>query len=284
MSTRDWSREPWRKLYTRESLQKRLWPVLCRSFRDYLLRFAEDDGTLIVADDPVTALTASLSTHADELETVKKYIQLLLADGYLVRNGKRLGIRSFAEAQTKQSKQATRQARYIANKKARETGANDAPADVSSDAPADAAVTSALTGVLTSQTIRDETKRDDTSDALTHDPPPSLEPDPEKPRRLALDFELHPLAVSELAKWSGFPESVILAAVDEFKSYWIIGGGRNKPRTQWQAKCRDDIRHKHETGALAAIARRLGETSEPSSGTHPLPVATADDVLRMTGN
>jgi hypothetical protein len=71
-------------------------------------------------------------------------------------------------------------------------------------------------------------------------------------------FELHPAAVAELAEHYDQPEAVILAAVEEFKGYWVIGAGAGKRRRNWQAKCREDIRRKAETGRLAEIAAKSG--------------------------
>jgi len=41
---KDWAKERWRKLYLREALDQRLWSVMARGLRDYLIRLAEDDG------------------------------------------------------------------------------------------------------------------------------------------------------------------------------------------------------------------------------------------------
>lgn len=113
------------------------------------------------------------------------------------------------------------------------------------------------------------------------DPPPPFasEPDPE-PQKLPLDFALHPVAVAELAEFTGQNEEVIRAAVQEFKSYWAIGGGMGKKRTNWQAKCRDDVRKKHETGALIAIAKHLGTAPDPGSSGK---IASVGDIDRMLG-
>jgi hypothetical protein len=81
--------------------------------------------------------------------------------------------------------------------------------------------------------------------------------DQEKP--IHPDFELHPLAVSELAKAFSVSEDVIRDAVREFVGYWTIGGGMGKARAHWQRKCRDDIRRKHASGDLARMARDRGE-------------------------
>jgi hypothetical protein len=58
---KDWSKERWRKVYLREALEQRLWSVMARGLRDYLIRLAEDDGALIRdSADPVAALLDEL--------------------------------------------------------------------------------------------------------------------------------------------------------------------------------------------------------------------------------
>lgn len=117
------------------------------------------------------------------------------------------------------------------------------------------------------------------------DPPPpvasGIEPDPEPaPQKLPLDFQLHPAAVADLARFTGQSEAVIRAAADEFKGYWTIGGGMGRKFPHWQAKCRDDIRRKHETGRLLAIAKRLGAAEDADT---PTKLATLADIDRLLG-
>ncbi len=99
---------------------------------------------------------------------------------------------------------------------------------------------------------------------------PAAAADSDREMPIALNFQLHPASVSELSRTLGYPEPVILEAVREFVGYWTIGGGANKARSHWQARCRDDIRRKKERGELDKIARKLGaETGEqaPKYGT-----------------
>ncbi|HKO48998.1 MAG TPA: hypothetical protein VJV79_14805 [Polyangiaceae bacterium] len=70
---KDWAKERWRKLYLREALEQRLWSVMARGLRDYLIRVAEDDGALIRdSDEPVEALLHALGAHAEEAGLVLK--------------------------------------------------------------------------------------------------------------------------------------------------------------------------------------------------------------------
>ena len=80
---KDWPKERWRKLYLREALEQRLWSVMARGLRDYLIRVAEDDGALIRdSDEPVEALLLALGAHPDEAELVRTAIVLLRRDGF----------------------------------------------------------------------------------------------------------------------------------------------------------------------------------------------------------
>ena len=98
---KDWAKERWRKLYLREALDQRLWSVMARGLRDYLIRLAEDDGALIRdADDPVEALLLALGTHADEADLVRDAIVLLRRDGFLSGGARSMFVRNLPTAQT----------------------------------------------------------------------------------------------------------------------------------------------------------------------------------------
>ena len=106
---KDWSKERWRKLYLREALDQRLWSVMARGLRDYLIRLAEDDGGLIRdADDPVGALLRALGAHADEADLVRAAIVLLRRDGFLSGDARSLFVRNLPAAQTWEPRVATR--------------------------------------------------------------------------------------------------------------------------------------------------------------------------------
>jgi len=98
---KDWSKERWRKLYLREALDQRLWSVMARGLRDYLIRLAEDDGALIRdADDPLEALLLALGAHADEANLVRGAIVLLRRDGFLSGGPRSMFVRNLPAAQT----------------------------------------------------------------------------------------------------------------------------------------------------------------------------------------
>ena len=98
---KDWSKERWRKLYLREALEQRLWSVMARGLRDYLIRLAEDDGALIRdADEPVEALLTVLGAHEEEAELVRGAIELLRRDGFLGGGARALFVRNLPVAQS----------------------------------------------------------------------------------------------------------------------------------------------------------------------------------------
>jgi hypothetical protein len=98
---KDWSKERWRKLYLREALEQRLWSVMARGLRDYLIRLSEDDGALIRdADDPVEALLTVLGAHEGEAELVRGAIELLRRDGFLGGGARALFVLNLAVAQS----------------------------------------------------------------------------------------------------------------------------------------------------------------------------------------
>jgi hypothetical protein len=98
---KDWSKERWRKLYLREALEQRLWSVIARGLRDYLIRLADDDRALIRdANDPVEALLTVLGAHAEEAELVRGAIELLRRDGFLGGGARSPSVRNLPVAQS----------------------------------------------------------------------------------------------------------------------------------------------------------------------------------------
>lgn len=84
MTTRDWTKERWRKQYTREPLEEHLGPVMARGLRELLNALAEDDGCLIRdADDPRDALVRALGAQPAELDLVRTAVDVLIASGHL---------------------------------------------------------------------------------------------------------------------------------------------------------------------------------------------------------
>ena len=106
---KDWSKERWRKLYLREALDQRLWSVMARGLRDYLIRLAEDDGALIRdADDPIEALLLALGAHAEEADSVRGAIALLRRDGFLSGDARSMFVRNLPAAQSWEPRSSAR--------------------------------------------------------------------------------------------------------------------------------------------------------------------------------
>jgi hypothetical protein len=112
---KDWAKERWRKLYLREALEQRLWSVMARGLRDYLIRVAEDDGALIRdSDEPVEALLLALGAHAEEAELVRSAIVLLCRDGFLVAGARSIFVGNLEAAQVWEPRVAMAEAEALA--------------------------------------------------------------------------------------------------------------------------------------------------------------------------
>lgn len=143
-------RESWRKLYVAESAEHRLLSVFARGLRDYLLRLAKDDGTILSSSQqPKRDLQKLLGAAKREHALIDSAFDELVAVGYLSVNGGRLWVTRFEEAQQARSLGAARQAKYKEQKRQREASA------------VTQAVTSPGDGSVTSQI--DETRRDETT-------------------------------------------------------------------------------------------------------------------------
>ncbi len=143
-------RESWRKLYVAESTTHRMLPLFTRGLRDYLLRYAEDDGTILRgSDDHAADLSRVLCATQQERKQIEAALEDLHRIGYLASGGGRLWIVKFAEAQSPRSPGAKRQAKYAGSLPTDEQ--TDALNDARTDVPPDG---------LNDSTI-DETRRDE---------------------------------------------------------------------------------------------------------------------------
>lgn len=159
-------RESWRKLYISESMEHRMLSLFARGLRDYLLRFAEEDGTLLRhTEDPARDLAVVLSVvQPAERRQLKQAVADLLRVGYLAYDGGRLSIAKFVEAQTARSPAAKRQKafrdRQRAKKESDAAGNSAAPLlqGVTGNATGNAAGNATVT-LQIDETRRDETRR-----------------------------------------------------------------------------------------------------------------------------
>lgn len=157
-------RESWRKLYITESMEHRMLSLFARGLRDYLLRFAEEDGTLLRhTEDPARDLAVVLSVvQPAERRQLKQAVADLQRVGYLAHDGGRLSIAKFVEAQTARSPAAKRQKEFRDRQRLKKE--SDAPGN--SAAPLLQGVTSNATGDAAGNATvtlqKDETRRDET--------------------------------------------------------------------------------------------------------------------------
>ncbi len=130
-------RESWRKLYVAESVSHRMLPLFTRGLRDYLLRHAEDDGTILrESSDHAGDLLRALYATSAERKQLAAGLDDLIRIGYLATDGRKLWITKFSEAQSARSPGAKRQAEFrIRNGDSDVTG--DADGDVTGDVTKD---------------------------------------------------------------------------------------------------------------------------------------------------
>ena len=90
----------WRRLYVREEGPFALLPLYVRALAAELLKFVDDEGRLFVGDrEPWEVIARLAGAEAGERRMLRQHLPILLADGFLVRDGAYLVIRNFAVAQ-----------------------------------------------------------------------------------------------------------------------------------------------------------------------------------------
>lgn len=250
-------RESYRKLYVAESAEHRLLSLFTRGLRDYLLRFAMEDGTLLPkSQKPADDLARVLGAAGAERRMVAHAVTDLINVGYLSYDDGRLWITRYTDAQEARSPGALRQQRYRDNHR-----------DVTHHVTRD--VTNAVTNNVTSNR-RDETRREiaDESGARAHEGLPDSDPEPE--------LTSCPLNLLEKAESVGiirdFVEKYSVAAeqlrdcTKEFVSYWTIGGGMGRKHANWPKKLREHLRRACEKpGGLKAVGEIEHDSrTEPS--------------------
>jgi hypothetical protein len=96
-----WKYETWRKLYVREQGSFAQLPLMARALAKQLLCYVDDDGRIALGGrEPIEALIFRAGGgDLNDRRALRKYVPMLLADGYLVRDGDALRIRNFGPAQ-----------------------------------------------------------------------------------------------------------------------------------------------------------------------------------------
>lgn len=209
-------RESYRKLYVSESAEHQLMALASRGLRDYLLRFAAEDGTLLPStSDAVGDMMVVLRARPSDRKLVAAALTDLQRVGYLKLERKRLWIARFEEAQEARSPGALRQKKHRDKNKGGgdpEGGAGGG-GDVTEDAPSN--VTLPVTESVTRNAYGDahvtSPLADETRQEETRAPKPPTSDDALPPRPLAPpDLLAAPIAIAD---WQE-PASLLRYAVD----------------------------------------------------------------------
>jgi hypothetical protein len=224
-------RESYRKLYVAESLEHRQLSLFARGLRDYLLRFAEEDGTLLrgsanAAEDLCRVLGASAGERRHVLAATGDLMRI----GYLTldQDG-RLWITRYVEAQERRSPGALRQQRYRDNHR-----------DVTRDADSNA------TSDVTYSKLRDIAKKPPSgvSRARARRAPADWEP---KPEHLNLGLQV------------GVAGDAYTAEIAKFRDHEF-----DTARSDWDAAFRNWLRKSVELRRKTIVERQQPQNYVPS--------------------
>lgn len=239
-----YDREPWRKLYTAESVEHRMMPLLSRGLRDYLLRHAKDDGTILPSTtDPGGDLARALGAHVDEREQVARYVQAWIDDGFLAlrRYGARdaLVIRNFAKAQKARSKAADRQKRYRSKKKAEDGVTRYATGDVTGDVTDGVTVTGVVTPsrapARVSSLLISSSGSGSAPEGVQREPDES-KPDPKTPHAIAANWQPWANTAGTLEMTSGIPGWAVVELAKRFVAHFALDPAARATAVGWQQR------------------------------------------------
>lgn len=94
-------RKPWVRLYREEKGTFAMLPLFARALAKELLIIADDNGLIELGGrDAVDAIARQLGADTSDRRLLKKYIPMLIEDGYLVAKGSDLVIRKLVERQS----------------------------------------------------------------------------------------------------------------------------------------------------------------------------------------
>lgn len=100
-----WGEVRWRRLYIREEGSFALLPLYVRALAGELLKFVDDEGRLYVGErDPAEVIARLAGAEVGERRMLRTHIPILIADGYLVRDGAYLVVKNFGVAQGRERK------------------------------------------------------------------------------------------------------------------------------------------------------------------------------------
>lgn len=96
-------RKPWVRLYRDENGSFAMLPLFARALAKQLMLIANDDGLIELGGrDPVDAIARQCGADTSDRRLLKKYLPMLIEDGYLVTRGPDLVIRKLVERQSNQ--------------------------------------------------------------------------------------------------------------------------------------------------------------------------------------
>lgn len=269
-------REPWVKLYKRESPAHRLMSLEARCFRDFLLRHTDDKGLLLERSDNVPRdLCLIVAADSANAKKVVKWLKELQDVGYVEISAEgRVVLPKFEEAQQARSPGAKRQAEYEAREKAKRAAKRDDVRTDSSESVRTDAESDVRTDVTIEEMRRDEMRRDPPK------PPEGDDGDDSASRLIACpkDLALPEQIIEGLMGTCGATREQVLAEVQEFKSYWTIGGGmgRTFSRGMWLRKCRERIRQRLSEANSGRPASNTARQIAPLDGPGPADPAIAE--------
>lgn len=250
-------REPWVKLYRHEGSQHRLMSLEARSFRDFLLRHANDDGVLIPRTKNVAKdLCKVVAADSKDARKVRAWVKELSEVGYLtVSEDGQVLISKFVEGQTARSKNAERQAKFKAKRRKQEAErqASDGVTGNVSDNGSEGYQDNAQV------TLQREEKRREGEEI----PPTPQGGDNSNLQIPCPSPTLTPELASNLAEHYGVPLDAVRAAAKRFSDYYVVGRGadRRHSRGVWISQCREWIRKDHESGKLTNSAPQPAQTA-----------------------
>lgn len=216
-----WEHQPWRKLYVHEPTAQKLMALMARGLRDYLIRFADEDGVLFrQTNDPVEDLTRVLSPRDIERDMSRDAVRTLLDDGYLehTRQGS-LVIRNFIEAQNRKTPEAARKAAQRAREKG-EANPSDSHGTVTGQ-------------VRRIDPIRNESKR------IEETAPQAA---PKRGERLPEGWSPKPGSYAGVQVKRGLTDRQVSEALEAFRDYWQAKAGQGGCKLDWDATFRTWLR------------------------------------------
>jgi hypothetical protein len=97
----DWRHESWRRLYVREVGSFAALPFWARALAGMLLKYCDSQGRICVrpGEDVIEGVAMRLCSNSNERKPLRKYLSMLVDDGYAEVADSALRVRNFRQAQ-----------------------------------------------------------------------------------------------------------------------------------------------------------------------------------------